>query len=270
MSKVVLAFCATPPILLRDWSRLPSACPVKCFPWSIGKEAVQKGSALLPHPRTTVGAFREVCLAMTDPPAPKRQRRTGKPCSWAQLSPDLQKYHDDEWGTPTYDDSVVFEFLILETFQAGLNWLLILRKRENFRTAFHDFDVDRVAAMSEDDVKRLLEDKGIVRNRLKIRAAISNAQAVVRMRDEEQLGLAHYFWSWVDYVPQENFRLKSMLTKNELSDSISKDMKKRGFKFIGSTVIYSHLQATGIVNDHVSTCPRQKEIKSLLRKKPAQ
>lgn len=197
----------------------------------------------------------------------KKRQKTDLRCSWALSAPDYIAYHDQEWGTPLYSDAVMFEFLILETFQAGLNWLMILRKRENFRAAFYNFDIDLVAQMTEKDVARLLTDKGIVRNRLKIRAAISNAKAVVTMR-ENGISLCDYFWQFVDYVPLQNALEGTLVSSNDLSDQISKDMKERGFKFVGTTVIYALLQATGIINDHKPTCPRYTEVQALIRPKP--
>lgn len=164
-----------------------------------------------------------------------------KSCSWSSSMADYMAYHDTEWGTPLYDDAKMFEFLLLETFQAGLNWLLILRKRENFRRVFHGFDLHAVADMTEDDVQRLLEDASIIRHAGKIRAAINNARVVLRMKQDEGVGLAHYFWNFVDYEQVVNDS-GVMPTRNALSDAVAKDMKKRGFKFVGSTTMYSHLQ----------------------------
>ncbi|TNE27581.1 MAG: DNA-3-methyladenine glycosylase I [Bacteroidetes bacterium] len=179
-----------------------------------------------------------------------------KRCSWCGNDPLYVKYHDEEWGVPFSDDQKMFEFLLLETFQAGLSWITILRKRENFRNAFADFDVDAVANFTAKDIERLQNDPGIIRNRLKIQSAISNAQLIVRMRDEEGIGLSDYFWKWVNHTPVVNSpaSLKDVPATSDLSDAISKDLKKRGFKFVGSTVIYAHLQATGIINDHVVDC----------------
>lgn len=198
---------------------------------------------------------------------PAERTGGGDGCSWTGTASDYVKYHDEEWGTPLYDDRKMFEYLLLETFQAGLSWLLILRKRENFRSAFCNFDVDAVATLTEHDVDRLVTDAGIIRHRGKIRAAISNARAVVHMRDVEGVGLADYFWRWVDY--QIRVRTSEELkSKDELSDAIAKDLKKRGFKFIGSTVIYSHLQAVGIINDHHPSCARHAQVQLLAKPKP--
>ncbi|KAI0560350.1 Methyladenine glycosylase [Gracilaria domingensis] len=201
-------------------------------------------------------------------PSSKRRKKDTR-CEWSLSAPDYIQYHDEEWGVPVYDDKKMFEFLLLETFQAGLSWLTILRKRDAFANAFHDFDVDRIATMTEEDVARLQQDASIIRNKLKIRAAISNAKAVIAMR-EEGIGFAHYFWDWVDYVPQRNCCSGNAVSKNELSDEIAKDLKKKGFKFVGSTIIYAHLQATGVINDHTPKCPRYKQVQKLLKKKPKQ
>ncbi len=166
------------------------------------------------------------------------------------------EYHDHEWGQPFHDDQRMFEFLLLETFQAGLSWITILRKRENFRAAFDQFDPYKVAMYNERKFESLLEDSGIIRNRLKIKAAITNAQLVVEMKEKEGIGLSDYFWNWVNGKPIVNHpkSMSDLPATSDLSDRISKDMKKRGFKFVGSTVIYAHLQATGIVEDHLVDC----------------
>lgn len=176
-------------------------------------------------------------------------------CAWCGDDPLYTKYHDEEWGQPFNDDHRMFEFLILETFQAGLSWITILRKRENFRRAFDNFHPEIIVAYDENKVEELLADAGIIRNQQKIRAAINNAQVVMKMQ-EEGLGLSEYFWNWVDGKPVVNHPkgMGDLPAKTELSDAISKDMKKRGFKFVGSTTIYAHLQATGIVDDHVVDC----------------
>lgn len=201
------------------------------------------------------------------PPPAKRQKKDQR-CTWALSAPDHIHYHDTVWGVPLYDDQQVFEFLVLETFQAGLSWRTILRKRPAFHRVFFSFDVDRMAAMNDHHVKTLLSDKTIIRHEKKIRAAINNAQVVQRMRDQG-LGLAHYFWQWVEYVPQVNVANGRLLTSNTLSDNVAKDMKSKGFKFIGSTTIYAHLQATGIINDHQPTCPRFEQVQNLVRAPPA-
>ncbi len=181
-----------------------------------------------------------------------------KRCGWC-LSSDLYKeYHDKEWGVPVYDDQKLFEFLILETFQAGLSWITILKKRENFQSAFDDFDYKKVANYPEEKIQELLLDAGIIRNQLKIRAAVSNAVAFMKVQ-EEFGSFSKYIWGFTDGKPIDNNRksLKEVPATSPLSDEISKDLKKRGFKFVGSTVVYAHMQATGMVNDHVEDCWRK-------------
>ncbi|WP_367755456.1 DNA-3-methyladenine glycosylase I [Flavobacterium sp. WC2430] len=176
-------------------------------------------------------------------------------CGWC-LSSDLYKeYHDQEWGTPVYDDATLFEFLILETFQAGLSWITILNKRENFRKAFDTFDYKKIANYSEDKIQELLLDSGIIRNKLKVRSAVSNAQAFIKIQEEFGT-FSKYIWRFTDGKPIVNNpkTLKEVPATTPLSDVISKDLKKRGFKFVGSTVIYANMQATGMVNDHVQDC----------------
>jgi DNA-3-methyladenine glycosylase I len=176
-------------------------------------------------------------------------------CGWC-LSNDLYKeYHDQEWGTPIYDDATLFEFLILETFQAGLSWITILNKRENFRKAFDNFDYKKIALYPEDKVQALLLDAGIIRNKLKVRSAVSNAQAFM-MIQEEFSSFSKYIWNFTDGKPIINNpkTLKEVPATSPLSDTISTDLKKRGFKFVGSTVVYAYLQATGLIDDHVSDC----------------
>lgn len=180
-------------------------------------------------------------------------------CSWC-LSSDLYKeYHDQEWGAPVYDDAIFFEFLILETFQAGLSWITILKKRENFRAAFDQFNYQKIAQYQEDKIQELLLDAGIIRNKLKVRAAVSNALAFIKVQ-EEFGSFSSYYWSFTNGKPILNNpkTLQDVPATTPLSDQISKDLKKRGFKFVGSTVIYAHMQATGIVNDHIADCWKTK------------
>ena len=176
-------------------------------------------------------------------------------CSWCLSSDLYKKYHDEEWGVPVYDDQKLFEFLILETFQAGLSWITILNKRENFRSAFDSFDYKKIASYNEDKIQELIENAGIIRNKLKIRAAVSNALAFMMVQDEFG-SFSKYIWGFVNGKPIDNNRqsLKEVPATTPLSDAISKDLKKRGFKFVGSTVVYAHMQATGMVNDHVKDC----------------
>ena len=176
-------------------------------------------------------------------------------CGWCEKDDLYRAYHDHEWGRPVRDDQKMFEFLILETFQAGLSWYTILAKRENFRKAFDQFDVVKVSQYTETKIQELLQDAGIIRNQLKIRAAVSNAQAYRKVQ-EEFGSFCNYFWQFTGGKPIDNApqTLKEVPASTPLSDTISKDLKKRGFKFVGTTVVYAHMQATGMVNDHVVGC----------------
>lgn len=178
-------------------------------------------------------------------------------CQWVSNDPLYVKYHDEEWGVPVYEDQKLFEFLILETFQAGLSWLTVLRKRENFRLAFADFDYEKVAQFDEDKIQEFLQNAGIIRNQLKIRAAVSNAQAFLKVRAEFGT-FSKYIWQFTDGKPIVNHweNIKQVPASTPLSDLISKDLKKRNFKFVGTTVIYAHMQATGMVQDHTTDCFR--------------
>ena len=173
----------------------------------------------------------------------------------------MMAYHDTEWGVPLHDEQKLFEFLILEGMQAGLSWSTILNKRENFRRAFAEFDVEKVARFGKRDINRLLKDAGIIRNRLKIEAAINNAQRFIEVQNEFG-SFDAYIWGFVDGKPIKNgFKsLKEIPAKTPLSDAISKDLKARGFKFVGSTIVYAHMQATGMVNDHTVDCFRYEEV----------
>ena len=176
-------------------------------------------------------------------------------CAWCEKDDLYRNYHDNEWGKPVYDDQVLFEFLILETFQAGLSWYTILKKRENFRKAFASFDYKKVALFTEKKIQELLLDAGIIRNQLKIRAAVANAIAFMKVQEEFGT-FSKYIWNFTDGKPIDNNpkTLKDISSSTPLSDAISKDLKKRGFKFVGTTVVYAHMQATGMVNDHVESC----------------
>lgn len=182
-------------------------------------------------------------------------------CGWCQGDDLYEAYHDEEWGVPVKDDDTLFEFLVLETFQAGLSWITILRKRENFRKAFDGFDYKRIAEYDEAKIASLLQDVGIVRNKLKVRATVTNAQAFLEVQ-EEFGSFSNYIWGFVDGKPIKNSvkNYKDAPANTEISDAISKDLKKRGFKFVGSTVIYAHMQATGMVNDHEINCFRYDEV----------
>jgi DNA-3-methyladenine glycosylase I len=181
---------------------------------------------------------------------------------WGEIEdPLMRDYHDLEWGTPIHDDRKIFEFLILEGMQAGLNWMMILKKRENFRRAFKGFDPAKVARFTERDVTRLLHDPTIVRNRLKIEAAANNAKRFLEVQKEFG-SFDRYIWGFVGGKPVQS-RLKSfakMPARTPLSDAISQDLRARGFKFVGSTIVYSHLQATGLINDHLIGCYRNRKL----------
>lgn len=182
-------------------------------------------------------------------------------CWWCGDDPLYIAYHDTEWGVPVYDDASLFEFLILETFQAGLSWITILRKRENFRVAFDQFDYKKIANYGQDKIDSLLQDTGIIRNKLKINATITNAQLFMDIQKEFG-SFSKYIWGFVDGKPILNGfdNNKDVPANTELSDQLSKDLKKRGFKFVGSTVVYAHMQATGMVNDHLTNCFRYTEV----------
>ena len=176
-------------------------------------------------------------------------------CFWVTDSELYKNYHDNEWGTPVYDDKTLFEFLILETFQAGLSWITILNKRENFRKAFDDFNYEKIAIYPESKFESLLQDAGIIRNKLKIRSAITNANLFMEVQKEFG-SFSKFIWSYVNDKPIVNQfeKREEVPATTELSDTISKDLKKRGFKFVGSTVMYAYMQAVGMVNDHTTDC----------------
>ena len=181
---------------------------------------------------------------------------SGRRCDWAEGSDTMGRYHDEEWGVPSHDDPHLFELLILEGAQAGLSWSTILNKRENYRSALDGFDPVRVAGYDEAKILALLDDPGIVRNRLKVRGTVTNAQAFLRTAEEHGT-FADYLWSWVNGVPIVN-RPRTMAdlpAKTELSDRVGKDLKRRGFTFVGSTIVYSYLQAVGLIDDHLVGCP---------------
>jgi DNA-3-methyladenine glycosylase I len=180
-------------------------------------------------------------------------------CSWCEKDDLYRDYHDNEWGTPVYEDDKLFEFLVLETFQAGLSWHTILKKRDNFRKAFDQFNYKKIAQYGDAEIERLMQDAGIIRNRLKIKGTITNAIAF--METQKEFGsFSNYIWGFTDGKPIDNSpkTLKDVPAVNEISDVLSKDLKKRGFKFVGSTVVYAHMQATGMVNDHVEECWKRK------------
>jgi DNA-3-methyladenine glycosylase I len=182
-------------------------------------------------------------------------------CPWPGTDELYIKYHDEEWGEPVHDDTRHFEFLVLEAAQAGLSWITILKRRENYRKAYLGFDPKIVASFTDKDEERLLQDAGIIRNRLKIKSSIQNARRFLEVQKEFG-SFDSYLWGFVDGKPVVNGweEISQIPPKTELSDRISKDLKKRGFSFVGSTIIYSHLQAVGVVNDHIVSCFRYREV----------
>jgi DNA-3-methyladenine glycosylase I len=190
-------------------------------------------------------------------------------CAWAgEVSLPYIEYHDSEWGVPAWDDQTQFEFLILEGAQAGLSWSTILNKREGYRRNFADFDVEKVARFTKRKIETILRDPGVVRNRLKVNAAVANAKLFLDVQEEYD-GFCNYIWGFVDGAPKQNrFRKDSEIpATSKESDALSKDLKKRGFKFVGSTIMYAHMQATGMVNDHIVSCFRHKACAALGKKK---
>ena len=184
-------------------------------------------------------------------------------CSWCIGSDIYENYHDQQWGVPVHDDTVLLEFLTLEGAQAGLSWITILKKREGYQQAFANFDYIAIAEFNEEKVEKLMQFEGIIRNRLKIKSTITNARNFMEVQKEFG-SFSKYLWSFVNHQPiQNHFKTHSDIpAKTELSDIISKDLKKRGFKFVGSTIIYAYMQAIGMVNDHVQTCFRYEELKN--------
>lgn len=182
-----------------------------------------------------------------------------KRCAWCGDDPLYVKYHDEEWGKPCHDERMLFEMLILEGAQAGLSWITVLRKRENYRKAFDNFEVEKISRYTEKDFERLMNDPGIVRNRLKINATIVNARAYLKLRDEFD-GLDAYLWRFVDGSPLQPRRkgMGDVPAKTEISEALSKDLAQRGFKFVGSTICYAYMQAIGMTNDHIVTCPQHR------------
>lgn len=185
-------------------------------------------------------------------------------CSWCIKDEDYIKYHDTEWGVPVYEDQKLFEFLVLETAQAGLSWHTILKRRHNYRKAFCGFDVDKVAAMTDVDVERLMQDSGIIRNRAKILATIANAKAFKQVQ-EDFGSFALFQWQFVEGAPIDSSMksIKDYQPTTYISDWFTYELKKYGFKFVGSTVIYAHMQASGMVNDHFTKCFRYNEVKNM-------
>ena len=191
-----------------------------------------------------------------------------KRCAWAgETSLNYIEYHDKEWGVPAWDDQTQFEFLLLEGAQAGLSWSTILNKRDGYRKNFADFDASKVARFTQKRIDKILQDPGIVRNKLKVNSAVTNAKAFLKVQEEFD-GFANYIWQFVGGEPIQNKirRGSDIPATSPESDALSKDLKKRGFKFVGSTIMYAHMQATGMVNDHVMTCFRYKPCKALAKR----
>jgi DNA-3-methyladenine glycosylase I len=184
-----------------------------------------------------------------------------KRCWWCGDDQLYQEYHDEEWGLPQHDDRLLFEFLCLEGAQAGLSWITILRKRENYRRLFDNFDAEKIAVYGEDKIAELLDDAGIVRNKLKVNGFVKNARAYLNMRDQG-LSLDEYLWNYVDGEPLQNNRqsIEQVPANTNISDAMCKDLKKRGFTFVGSTICYAFMQAAGLVNDHVVDCYRHRQL----------
>lgn len=182
-------------------------------------------------------------------------------CTWCGTDPMYVKYHDEEWGVPVYDDQKLFEFLILEGAQAGLSWITILKRREAYKKAFSNFDPQKVARFTDKKISRLLNNEGIIRNKLKIHAAVNNAKAFLRIQ-EEFGSFSNYQWQFVDHQPIVNKwkSTKELPAETKISQALSKDLKSRGFSFVGPTIIYAHMQAVGMVNDHTMECFRRKEL----------
>ncbi len=197
-----------------------------------------------------IGRFGELIRHMAD----SLQR-----CPWCGTDPLYVEYHDSEWGVPVHDDRVLFEFILLEGAQAGLSWLTVLRKRENYRKALHGFDIKTIADYDESDMARLMADSGIVRNRLKVESCVKNANGALRIIDEFG-SLDAYLWRYVDGVPIRNNpgSMADVPARTAISDALSKDLKKRGFNFVGSTIIYAFMQAVGMVDDHLVTCHKHR------------
>ncbi|WP_027076884.1 DNA-3-methyladenine glycosylase I [Maribacter antarcticus] len=182
-------------------------------------------------------------------------------CEWCKGNALYEKYHDEEWGVPVRNDDTLFEFLMLETFQSGLSWITVLKKRENFRAAFDNFDCKMIALYKQSEIDSLLQNPGIIRNRLKITATISNAKAFIEIQKEHG-SFSNYIWAFVNHKPIKNGvkNYKDGPANNLLSETLSNDLKKKGVKFVGSTVIYAYMQATGMVNDHEISCFRYNQV----------
>ncbi len=200
-------------------------------------------------------------------PAKKSEKTpTATRCPWCGTEPLYVAYHDEEWGVPVYDDGKMFEFLTLESAQAGLSWLTVLKKREGYRKAFAGFNAEKVARFNETKIAKLLENPGIIRNKLKIAAAVNNAKLFLNVA-EKHGSFCKFLWSFVDGKPVKNTvrKLEDIAATSRESDAISKELKRTGFKFVGSTIIYAHMQAVGMVNDHLVSCFRYNEVDKFIQ-----
>ncbi len=186
-------------------------------------------------------------------------------CTWYGEDPFYKAYHDEEWGVPEYDSRALYEKLILDGFQAGLSWITILRKRENFKAAFDNFNPEIIAGYGEEKIEALMQNSGIIRNRAKILGTITGAQLFLDIEEKEAGGFSNLLWGYLDGKPLQNSwrSMAEVPAETELSRAISKDLKKRGFKFVGPTIVYAFMQAVGMVNDHIVDCPRHAEVKKL-------
>jgi len=190
------------------------------------------------------------------------KKKGDKRCSWCHGDALYESYHDKEWGTPLRDDNKLFEFLLLEGAQAGLSWITVLRKREGYRLAYDNFNAEKIARYSDKKIEKLLGNPEIIRNRLKVNSAVKNAKAFLKLKEKES-SFSDYLWGFVDDTPIVNHwkSMSEVPSSTEISDQLSKDLKKRGFNFVGSTICYAFMQATGMVNDHLVSCPRYKACK---------
>ncbi len=190
-----------------------------------------------------------------------------KRCPWCKDDPQYCAYHDDEWGVPQYDSLALFEKLCLEGFQAGLSWLTVLRKREHFRVVFDNFDPEKIVLYDEAKIEALMQDKGIIRNRLKVKATVSNAQAFLDLSQKQEF--SDFLWNYVDGKPIQTYvkEMSDVPTQTDISQQMSKDLKKLGFKFIGSTICYAFMQSVGMVNDHIVTCAQHEKCVDLAKNK---
>lgn len=208
---------------------------------------------------TKIKATKATAVKTTATKTKASKASSNKRCDWCHGDALYERYHDEEWGVPLFDNQRLFEFLLLEGAQAGLSWITVLRKREGYRQAFDDFNPEKIARYSDKKIEKLLQNPQIIRNRLKVNSAVKNAKAYLTLR-ESGVTFSDFLWGFVDGKPIQNNRrsMKDIPASTPLSDALSKALKQKGFNFIGSTICYAHMQATGMVNDHLVTCPRHK------------